>query len=106
LLTGTRLGTQSRIRDYSDYIDSSIPGVNYVSNISGKSVTGSFYSLLTGGGFDPQYQFEVGNKGSREQFISALNWLTGIGLTDYSRPNYIRFAEQELQRENREQRGF
>jgi hypothetical protein len=106
LLTGTRLGTQSRIRDYSDYIDSSIPGVNYVANISGKSVTGSFYSLLTGGGFDPQYQFEIGNKGSREQFISALNWLTGIGLTDYSRPNYIRFAEQELQRKNREQRGF
>jgi hypothetical protein len=106
LLTGTRLGTQSRIRDYSDFIDSSIPGVNYVANISGKSVTGSFYSLLTGGGFDQQRQFEIGNKGSREQFISALNWLTGIGLTDYSRPSYIRFAEIEQQQKNREQRGF
>jgi hypothetical protein len=106
LLTGTRLGTQSRIRDYSDYIDSSIPGVNYVSNISGQSVTGSFYSLLTGGGFDQQYQFEVGNKGSQEQLISAVNWLTGIGLTDYSRPSYIRFAQQEQQRANQEQRDF
>ena len=106
LLTGTRLGTQSRIRDYSDYIDSSIPGVNYVANISGQSVTGSFYSLLTGGGFDPQYQFEVGNKDSRDQVISAVNWLTGIGLTDYSRPSYIRFAEIEQQQANREQRGF
>jgi len=106
LLTGTRLGTQSRIRDYSDYIDSSIPGLGYGANISGQSVTGSFYSLLTGGGFDPQYQFEIGNKDSRDQMISALNWLLGIGLTDYSRPSYIRFAEQELQREQREQRGF
>jgi hypothetical protein len=106
LLTGTRLGTQSRIRDYSDFIDSSIPGFNYAANISGQSVTGSFYSLLTGGGFDPQYQFEVGNKDSRDQMISAVNWLLGIGLTDYSRPSYIRFAQQEQQRANREQRGF
>jgi hypothetical protein len=106
LLTGTRLGTQSRIRDYSDFIDSSIPGMNYVANVSGKSVTGSFYSLLTGGGFDPQYQFEVGNKDSRDQIISAVNWLLGIGLTDYSRPSYIRFAEIEQQQQNREGRGF
>jgi hypothetical protein len=106
LLTGTRLGTQSRIRDYSDYLDSSTPGFNYVANVSGQSVTGSFYSLLTGGGFDPQYQFEIGNKDSRDQIISAVNWLLGIGLTDYSRPSYIRFAEQERQREQGEQRGF
>jgi hypothetical protein len=106
LLTGTRLGTQSRIRDYSDYIDSSIPGINYAANISGFSVTGSLYSLLTGGGFDQQMQFELGNKGSNEQLISAINWLLGIGLTDYSRPNYIRFAEIEQQQKNREQRGF
>jgi hypothetical protein len=106
LLTGTRLGTQSRIRDYSDYLDSSIPGLNYAANISGQSVTGSFYSLLTRGGMDPQYQFEVGNKDSRDQLISFVNWMFGIGLTDYSRPSYIRFAEQERQREQGEQRGF
>ena len=106
LLTGTRLGTQSRIRDYSDYLDSTVPGVNYISNISGQSVTGSLYSLLTGGGFDPQYQFEVGNKDARDQTISALNWLFGIGLTDYSRPSYIRFAEIEQQQQNTEDRGF
>jgi len=106
LLTGTRLGTQSRIRDYSDYIDSSIPGINYAANISGLSVTGSLASLLTGGGFDQQMQFELGNKGSNEQLISVVNWLTGVGLTDYSRPNYIRFAEIEQRNKNREQRGF
>jgi hypothetical protein len=106
LLTGTRLGTQSRIRDYSDYLDSSIPGFNYGANVSGQSITGSFYSLLTGGGFDPQYQFEVGNKDSGDQLISAVNWLLGIGLTDYSRPSYIRIAQQEeQQRLQREAEG-
>jgi len=106
LLTGTRLGSQSRIRDYSDFIDSSIPGINYAASISGQSVTGSFYSLLTGGGFDPQYQFERGNKDSRDQAISAFNWLTGLGLTDYSRPSFIRFAQIEQRDENRESGGF
>ena len=106
LMTGTRLGTQSRIRDYSDYIDSNIPGLNYAANISGQSVTGSLYSLLTRGAMDPQYQFELGNKDSNDQLISALNWLTGIGLTDYSRPSYIRFAEIEQQQKNREDKGF
>ncbi len=106
LMTGTRLGTQSRIRDYSDYIDSNIPGLNYAANISGQSITGSLYSLLTRGAMDPQYQFELGNKDSNDQIISAVNWLLGIGLTDYSRPSYIRFAEIEQQQQNRESRGF
>jgi hypothetical protein len=106
LMTGTRLGTQSRIRDYSDYIDSNIPGLNYAANISGQSVTGSFYSLLTRGGMDPQYQFELGNKDSNDQLISAINWLTGVGLTDYSRPSYIRFAQIEQQQANQEGRDF
>jgi hypothetical protein len=106
LLTGTRLGTQSRIRDYSDYIDSSLPGVNYVANVSGQSVTGSLYSLLTRGAMDPQLQFELGNKSSSDQLISAVNWLTGIGLIDYSRPSYIRFAQQEQRQANQEGGGF
>jgi hypothetical protein len=106
LLTGTRLGTQSRIRDYSDYIDSSLPGVNYVANVSGQSVTGSLYSLLTRGAMDPQLQFELGNKSSNDQLISAVNWLTGIGLIDYSRPSYIRFAQQEQRQANQEGGGF
>jgi len=106
LLTGTRLGTQSRIRDYSDYIDSSLPGVNYLANVSGQSVTGSLYSLLTKGAMDPQLQFELGNKESRDQLISAVNWLTGVGLIDYSRPSYIRFAEQEQRQANQEGGGF
>ena len=96
LLAGSSLGTGARINDISDYVDSSIPGVNYISSVSGTSVSGSLASLLTGGGFDPQYQFAAGNKGPQDQLMSVVNWLTGIGLKDYSRPNYINYAEIEL----------
>ena len=100
LLIGTRIDTGARIRDYSDYIDASIPGVNYAANVSSYSVTGSLVSLLSGGGFDRQLQYEQGNKETGDQLISALNWLTGIGLVDYSRPTYIRYAQNEFRREN------
>jgi hypothetical protein len=100
LLTGVRIDTGSRIRDYSDYIDAAIPGVNYAANVSGYSVTGSLAALLTGGGFDRQLQYELGNRGTDEQLTSALNWLTGIGLVDYSRPTFIRYAQNEFRREN------
>jgi hypothetical protein len=96
LLAGSSLGTGARIRDVSDYVDSNIPGVNYISSVSGTSVSGTLASLLSGGGFDPQYQFAAGNKGPQDQLMSVVNWLTGIGLKDYSRPNYINYAEIEL----------
>ena len=96
LLAGASLGTGARINDVSDYVDSNIPGINYISSVSGTSVSGSLASLLTGGGFDPQYQFAAGNKGPQDQLMSVVNWLTGIGLKDYSRPNYINYAEIEL----------
>jgi hypothetical protein len=107
LLTGSNLGTGSKIRDYSDQIDSSIPGVNYFSNISTYSVTGSIASLLSGQGLDKQLQYELGNKGPTDQLISLFNWTTGAGLRDYSRPSYIRFAQQELRDQNNpDKRGF
>jgi hypothetical protein len=86
ILAGSRLGSQAPIRDMSDYIDSSIPGVNYVSNISGRSVTG---------GFEPQRQVASGSKTPLDQTISAFNWLSGLGVRNYSRSSYINFAEIE-----------
>ena len=86
LLAGSRLGTQAPITDLSDYIDSSIPGVNYIANISGRSVTGLGA---------PQAQVERGNKTGFDQSLSAFNWLTGAGVRNYTRPNYINFAEIE-----------
>lgn len=86
LLAGARLGNQAPIRDISDYIDASIPGVNYISNITGRSVTGLGAE---------QDQVARGNKTGFDRAISAYNWLFGASVRNYSRPNYINFAEIE-----------
>jgi hypothetical protein len=87
------------IGDESDYLDQQIPGINALSNITGTSFTGSIASLLSGQGLDPQAQVTKGNKGgfgSVDSGIAALNWATGMGLIDMSRPNYIDLAEIQL----------
>jgi hypothetical protein len=100
LLSGSSWGTGGKINDVSDYLDSNLPGVNYLSNISGQSVTGSLASLLQGQGLDPQYQVARGNKGPTDSALSAFNWLSGLGVTNMSKPNYINYAE--IEKRNRE----
>jgi hypothetical protein len=87
LLAGSRLGSQAPIRDLSDYIDSSIPGVNYASNITGRS-----FSTL---GLQEQAKVASGAKTGFDQFLSAANWFTGLGIRNYSRPDFINYAEFE-----------
>lgn len=98
LATGGSMSTGGRIKDTSDYIDQSIPGVNYLSNISGFSPTGSVGTLLSGQGLDPQHGFQPKADGSTDksgldQGISAFNWLTGLGVQNLSRPSYVSYAE-------------
>jgi hypothetical protein len=103
LMSGAKWGTNSKISDLSDYVDSQLPILNYVANVSGTSVTGSFASILSGKGFDPQYQVLKENKGALEQGFSAFSWLTGLGLQNLSRPNLINYAELEKMREAAEE---
>jgi hypothetical protein len=100
LLTGTSLGTGAKIRNMSDYVDSNIPGVNYLASISGYSPTGSIVSMMQGMGLDPMYQVAAGNRTGTSAALSAVNWLTGLGIAEYSRPNYINYAE--IEKRNRE----
>ena len=102
MLSGGSWGTGARINDMSDYLDAAIPGVNYLSNITGTSFTGS----LAKGGLDPQFQHAKGNKDGDDQALSFLNYLSGLGIQDYSKPNYINFAEIEKRNREGEQRGF
>lgn len=95
LMSGGSWGTGARIKDASDYVDASIPGINYLSNITGISPTGSVASVMQGMGLDPQYQVSAGNKGIQDQGVSLLNWLTGLGFQNMSKPNYINYAEIE-----------
>lgn len=98
LLAGSRLGTQAPIRDFSDYIDSTIPGVNYISNVTGRSVTG---------GFEEQDAVARGSKTGFDQTLSAINWLTGLGFRNYSRSSFINYAEIERRNAaSKEQQSF
>jgi hypothetical protein len=100
LITGSSIGTGSKIRDFSDYVDSNIPGINYVANVSGYSPTGSVASMLQGMGMDPMAQVDAGNRTGTSAGLSAINWLTGLGISEYSKPNYINYAE--IEKRNRE----
>lgn len=95
LMSGGAWGTGARIKDPSDYVDASIPGINYLSNITGVSPTGSVSSFLQGKGLDMQYQVDAGNKTPADQATSLLNWLTGLGFQNMSKQNYIDYAEIE-----------
>lgn len=95
LLSGGSWGTGAKINDASDYIDSNLPGLNYLSNITGYSATGSALGAVTGQGIDPQLQIDRGNKGDTDKMLSLINLLTGASVQNLSRPNYINYAEIE-----------
>jgi hypothetical protein len=98
--TGTKLDTGSKIKDASEYLDSNIPLVNYISNISGVSVTGSGPSLLTGNGLDIQKDIKDGVKEDSDKFVSFVNWMTGFGFGNASKQNLIELAQ--IEKRNRE----
>lgn len=91
LLAGARLGSQAPIRDLSDYIDSSIPGINYGSNFTGRSL-----STL---GIQEQAKVASGAKTSFDQWLSFFNYVTGLGARNYSRQDIINYAEIEARNE-------
>lgn len=93
LITGTRWDTGVSIKDYSDYIDAQLPGVNYLSNFTGVSTSGSLASLITGNGIDMQYAVDKGNKTVLDQGLSVFNWFSGLGLQNISKENYQNLAE-------------
>lgn len=96
LAAGNQVGTGGRINDTSDYIDSQLPVVAPLSRLTGESVTGSIASILQGKGLDPQYQIAQGNKSQGQSTATAaLNWLSGLGITPFSQPNQINYAEIE-----------
>jgi hypothetical protein len=96
LMYGTKLGG-GHISDKSDWVDSSIPVVSAVSGISGYSVTGSLHNLVTnapGPVLDPQ---RVVKRGEKEHWANTnlANWLTGLGVIDYTKPSYMRIGLNE-----------
>jgi hypothetical protein len=95
LIGGTQWQTGARIKDFSDYIDSSLPGINYLSNLTGYSTTGSLWGTLSGTGLDEQLGVSKGDKTDLDKGLSVANWLTGFGLSNMSKQSYIDYAEIE-----------
>jgi hypothetical protein len=95
LIGGTQWQTGAKIKDISDYVDSSLPGINYLSNLTGFSTTGSIYGTLTGTGLDQQLAVSRGDKTDTDKGVSLINWLTGLGVQNMSRQSYIDYAEIE-----------
>ncbi len=85
LATRTSVGTGGNIADVSDYVDSQIPIVNQIANISGHSITGLGAE---------QRAVEMGEK-NKVFNLQMVNFLTGLGLQDYGKPSYKRFAAKE-----------
>lgn len=81
----TSIGTGGNIADMSDYLDSQLPVVNQVANITGHSVVGLGAK---------QRAVELGEK-NQVFNLQMVNFLTGLGLQDYAKPSYKRFAMKE-----------
>ena len=92
-MSGTTLAGKE-IQSTGDYLDSSTPFINYISNFLGYSVAGSAGSLLSSGKLTPQRSVELGykdpiaypddaapEKSNETQVNTMLNWLFGQGAT-------------------------
>ena len=92
-MTGTRLSTKGPVTDISDYVDQSIPNVSYIANLSGYSPS----SIIVDRELQQQAKVESGIKGNQDKILTATNWLSGFGIYNASRTDYIRSAQIERQ---------
>ena len=89
--------------DTSDYIDQQIPGVNVVANLTNRSPSSGF-TQNTGEsiGMTPEQIAKANEKNTPgPDTLALLNWLTGAGLMDLSKPSYKRQAQIEQSRSGR-----
>jgi hypothetical protein len=91
LITGSRMKTRNPIADISDYVDSSIPSVSYISNFT----TYSPSSVLIDGQLEQNKKYEAGDKTNLSRILSLLNWASGFGIQEYSRPDIPNLAKIE-----------
>lgn len=98
MLSGSNIGTGANISDMGEYIDSQLPYVNQVANISGYSPTGSIGNIFGDGPIpDPQRAMQ---RGEKEAFFntSLANFMTGLGWQDVDKQSYRNIAANEIRR--------
>jgi hypothetical protein len=90
-------------RDLSDYVDQQIPGVNTIANLTNRSPS-SLFTQNTGEstGMTTDQIAKANEKNTPgPDTLALLNWLTGAGLMDMSKPNYKKQAQIEQARTGR-----
>lgn len=85
--TKTNLGTGAPITNQSEYIDQQLPLVSNLSNILNKSVAG---------GLTSQQDVAKGNTSPGIDKNALINFLTGVGVRDYSKLNYKKAGLYDL----------
>lgn len=100
LMTGTRFSSGKPIVDKGEYIDQNIPLVSNLSAISGYSPTGTVTNAL---GFGPTKAptldpIRAVVRGERQHWLNMnlVNFLTGVGLTQFNDPSTERNAKREV----------
>ncbi len=92
LMTGTKLRTGGPISDMSDYIDAQVPLGTYIDAAAGgRSLSTGFTQPNAQAPSNVGYQ----NPNIPPGFAGIMNFLTGLGVTDYSKPSYEKFAQLE-----------
>lgn len=94
--TGDQARTGTPIMDTSDYIDSQIPGGNYISKAAGgRSLSSGFTQPTRVAPSNMGYEGNPNLPGNGKGLTDFLNWLLGMGVTNYSKPSTIISAQRE-----------
>lgn len=91
ILMGRDLRTGLEIRDKTDYVDRQIPGISNIASLTGRSPSSGFTQLTQAAQTKQDYNANASSASPE----SALNLLTGAGVMDMSKPNYIKSAQLE-----------
>ena len=87
-----RLGG-SPVETPADYIAKQLPNSSLLENLTDRSIPGTSPDAKSNVGYEPQLDF--GGKTLDSNAIGIANWLTGLGITDMSKPSYKASAKKE-----------
>lgn len=85
LATGNSWGTGTPIKDTTEYLGQNIPGISILQNITNRDVLG---------GMGPTVNAQRGYEGNWDP-VALINTLTGAGITNYTKPNYLKSGQLE-----------
>lgn len=90
LATGTNLATGSNIADRGQYIERSIPGLSHFNQLTGGTLAGSIAEGQLG-----QDSTSLEQRVGPFDRLALINFLSGLGIQNVSKPSYINIAEME-----------